>query len=156
MEQTEQLAQRIRQVILNGTLIASTNFKDQLIDSDWQVAVANPGTANTLADLAQHVHYYIAGVLNVFTNGTLEIRDKYSFDFPPISSQDQWDSFLNRFWQDTEALANAIQNMPEEQLEQSFVDKKYGSYKRNIEVLVEHSYYHLGQVVLIKNLLKSG
>ncbi len=34
--------------------------------------------------LTQHVNYYISGVLNVFDGGTLDIRDKLSFDFPAI------------------------------------------------------------------------
>jgi len=43
--------------------------------------------------------------------------------------------------------------MSEEQLEAIFVDKKYGSYKRNIEGLIEHSYYHFGQLSLIKKMV---
>ena len=40
--------------------------------------------------------------------------------------------------------------MPEEELNQVFVDEKYGTFHRNINALIEHGYYHLGQIVLIK------
>ena len=45
--------------------------------------------------------------------------------------------------------------MPEEELSQGFVDEKYGTYSRNIDGMIEHSYYHLGQIVLIKKLINS-
>ena len=35
-----------------------------------------------------------------------------------------------------------------------FVDEKYGSYERNLDVMIEHCYYHLGQVMLIKKLFR--
>jgi hypothetical protein len=43
--------------------------------------------------------------------------------------------------------------MPEEKLNQVFVDEKYGTYQRNIDAMIEHAYYHLGQIVLIKKMI---
>ena len=43
--------------------------------------------------------------------------------------------------------------MPEGQLKENFVDEKYGSYLRNIDGMIEHCYYHLGQIVLIKKII---
>ncbi len=153
MTKGEQLANRLREVILNGTWIANTNFKDQLENLHWKVATRKYQSLNTISILAQHIHYYIDGIKNVFTNGTLEIRDKYSFDFPPIESQTEWEEFQIKFWNDTEALAQLIEKMTDQQLHQNFVDEKYGSYLRNIDGMIEHSYYHLGQVVLIKKMI---
>ena len=39
-------------------------------------------------------------------------------------------------------------------MNEGFVDEKYGTYLRNIDGMIEHAYYHLGQVVLIKKLLE--
>lgn len=152
MTKSEQLANRFREVILNGTWIANTNFKNQLENTNWQLATIKVESLNTIAVLTQHIHYYIVGIKNVFINGKLEIRDKYSFNFPPIESQDQWEDFLNKFWNDTEELAQLIEKTPEEQWSKNFVDQKYGSYLRNIDGMIEHSYYHLGQIVLLKKL----
>ena len=149
----KQLANRLREVILNGSWIANTNFKDQLEDLDWKISTKKVQSLNTISVLAQHIHYYIHGIKNVFTNGTLEIKDKYSFNFPPIGSQTEWETFLTRFWDDTEKLAESIEKMPEEQLYQNFADEKYGSYLQNIDGMIEHSYYHLGQIVLIKKMI---
>ncbi|SEH91235.1 Protein of unknown function [Paenimyroides aquimaris] len=151
--QTYQIAHRFREVILNGTWIANTNYKDQLSGLYWEIATQKINSLNTIAVLAQHIHYYISGILNVFNGGTLDIKDKYSFDFPPIQSQNQWEEFLNKFWNDTERFAVFVEQMPEEKLNDVFVDEKYGTYRKNIESMIEHSYYHLGQIVLIKKLL---
>lgn len=153
MKNTQALAKRFREVILDGTWIANTNFKHQLTDTDWTLANTKIDSLNTIAVLAQHIHYYIAGINNVFKGGTLDISDKFSFDFAPIESQQQWESFLDKFWKDAEIFASFIEQIDEEQLLQPFVDPKYGTYLRNIDGMIEHSYYHLGQVVLIKKML---
>jgi len=153
MKNTTEIANRFREVILNGTWIANTNFKDQLENLDWKIAVSPIQNLNTIAALAQHVHYYINGINQVFKGGTLDIKDQFSFDFPPIHSQEQWDNFLTKFWNDAEEFALLVEQMSDEKLDEGFVDVKYGTYKRNIEAMIEHSYYHLGQIVLIKKQL---
>lgn len=150
MKNTVEIANRFREVILNGTWIANTNFKDQLENLDWEIAVTPIQNLNTIAILAQHIHYYINGINQVFKGGTLDIKDKFSFDFPPIDSQEQWNNFLIKFWKDSEEFALLIEQMSDEKLNENFVEEKYGTYKRNIDAMIEHSYYHLGQIVLIK------
>ena len=147
------LANRFREVILNGTWIANTNFKDQLEKLDYRIAIAKFQNLNTISDLAQHIHYYIKGVKNVLLGGNLEISDQYSFDFPPIESQQQWENFLENFWKDSEEFSTLIETLPQEKLNEDFVEKKYGTYLRNLDGMIEHCYYHLGQIVLIKKII---
>lgn len=153
MKLTTQIAKQFKEVLLDGDWVAATNYKAQLSDVTWQQATTRVGSFNTIAALTFHIDYYIAGILNVFNNGKLEIRDKYSFDMPPIKSEEDWDKLLNKMWSDAEKFAEAVEQMPEEKLEEIFVDEKYGNYYRNITALIEHSFYHLGQVVLIKKML---
>lgn len=151
----QQLANQFREVILNGTWIANTNYKNQLEGLDYKIATSQVDSLNTIAVLAQHIHYYIKGINNVFDGGNLEIRDIYSFDFNPIESQSQWEEFLVQFWNDAEEFATHVEKMSDEKLKEPFVDEKYGSYIRNIDGMIEHSYYHLGQISLINKLLKN-
>ncbi|MFN3754909.1 DUF1572 domain-containing protein [Flavobacterium sp.] len=153
MKSTEIIANRFREVILNGTWIANTNFKHQLSDTNWELATTKVHDLNTIAVLAQHIYYYINGINNVFKGGTLDIKDQYSFDFPPIDSQKKWEDFLIRFWNDAKEFATLVEQMPEEKLLEGFVDEKYGTYQRNIDAMIEHAYYHLGQIVLIKKMI---
>lgn len=153
MKSTYVMAKRFREVILSGTWVANTNYKHQLTGLNWETATAKFESLNTIALLTQHIHYYINGIMNVFKGGNLEIKDKYSFDFKPILSQSEWENFLTIFWDDAEEFASLIEQMPEERLKEMFVDEKYGTYERNIDGMIEHSYYHLGQIVLIKKML---
>jgi hypothetical protein len=34
-----------------------------------------------------------------------------------------------------------------------FWDEKYGNYYTNVQAVIEHCHYHLGQVVLIKKII---
>ena len=155
MNESSILATRFREVILNGTWIANTNFKNELTEVDWKIANTRYQNLNTIAVLSQHIHYYIRGVKNVFEGGKLEISDKYSLDFPEIQSQQEWSNFLDTLWRDANEFAELVEKMSSEQLDKNFVDEKYGSYRRNIDAMIEHSYYHLGQIVLIKKMLKN-
>ncbi|MBL0236786.1 MAG: DUF1572 family protein [Saprospiraceae bacterium] len=153
MNKSQAIANRFREVTLNGTWIANTNFKHQLANLNWKIATTKYGSLNSIALLAQHIHYYINGIKNVFLGGDLEIKDKFSFDFKPMESQLEWEVFLNTFWQDSEEFASLIEQMAETKLDEVFIDAKYGSYQRNIDAMIEHSYYHLGQIVLINKLI---
>ena len=151
-----QIAKRFREVLLDGTWVANTNFKDQLGNLNWEIATAQIKSLNTIAILAQHIHYYIKGINTVFKGGTLDIKDKFSFDFPDIKSQNEWETFLTKFWNDSEEFALLIEQMSDDKLKQIFTDEKYGTYQRNIDAMIEHCYYHLGQIVLIKKIIETN
>jgi hypothetical protein len=147
------IANRIREVLLNGKWIANTNFKEQVVSVSWEQAIQKVDNLNTIALLTFHINYYLVGLLNVFNGGKLEIKDKYSFDLPEIKSERDWNTLVNDFLNNAEMFANHVEQMDENMLDQPFVDEKYGSYLRNIEGVIEHSYYHLGQVSLIRKMI---
>lgn len=156
MNLTKQLAKQFREVYLSGVWVANTNLKAQLSDVTWQQAMTKVGELNSIAALAFHINYYVAGLINVFEGGSLDIRDKYSFDCPLIESEKDWEKLLHKMWEDGERFAALVEAMSDEKLSTIFVDKKYGNYYRNIHAIIEHAYYHLGQIVLIKKLLSTA
>jgi len=153
MENAIQLANRFRDVTLSGKWIANTNFKQLIVDLDWEQATTKISSLNTIAALTFHINYYTAGILNVFNGGDLEIRDKFSFDCPTINSQADWEQLRDEFCDNGEQFATHVSNMDDLQLAAPFVKKEYGDYRRNIEGVIEHTYYHLGQVSLIKKMV---
>lgn len=155
MKNSIQLANRFREVILDGTWIAGTNLQDQVRSLTLEPALARVADLNTVAELTFHLGYYISGILNVFEGDDLEIRDKYSFDLPEMNSEQDWQKLKTRIFSDAERFAVHVEEMPESRLAEAFIDEKYGSFQRNIEAVIEHSYYHLGQISLIKKLLKN-
>jgi uncharacterized damage-inducible protein DinB len=147
------LANRLREVLLNGTWIANTNFKAQITGITREQAVQRVDQLNTIAQLTFHINYYLQGILQVFRGGALEIRDKYSFDLPELKSEADWNWLVNDFLQNAESFAAEVESLDDALFDQPFVDEKYGTYRRNIEGVIEHSYYHLGQVVLIRKMI---
>ena len=153
MESSKHLANRFRELFLNGTWIANTNYQNLLLDINWQQATRKFASLNTIALLTFHINYYVEGVLQVFEGGTLDIKDKHSFDAPKIESKDDWEALKHQLLKNVEKFAKHIASMTEDQLQSNFVNKKYGSYRRNIEGVIEHSYYHFGQLSLIKKMV---
>jgi uncharacterized damage-inducible protein DinB len=153
MNTTTALAARLQEVLLDGRWIANTNLKEQLLTLNWQQANQRIGSLNTIALLTFHLNYYLEGVLDVFNGGPLTISDKYSFDMPPVTNAADWEKMVRVCISNSEKLIRAVEQLNEEQLSQTFVDEKYGNYQRNIESIIEHSYYHLGQITLLKKMV---
>ena len=151
-----QSARRFREVMLDGTWIANTNYKNTLEGLPFQLANKKVNGLNSIENLVRHIHYYIHGVKNVLKGGPLTIRDRYSFDFSPFKTQSEWDNFLENLWEESEEFARLAGEMSDEAFQNPFIDPKYGTYQRNIDGMTEHCYYHLGQIVLIKKLLLHG
>ena len=156
MSQSNDLANRFREVTLNGTWIANTNLKALIHDINLKDATKKNDQLNTIAQLTFHLGYYISGVLQVLEGGTLDIKDQYSFDMPALVTENDWKKLRYKVLSDAEQFARRVSALSEHQLKQIFVDKKYGSYKRNIEGVIEHCYYHLGQISLIKKMNESN
>jgi hypothetical protein len=153
MRRNKELANRLEEVLLNGNWIAGTNFKSQLENVNWKQATQKIEPLNTIASLTFHVNYYLAGILKVFKGGNLEIKDKYSFDLPNIDSEDSWRILVNEFLANSKAFVKEVSKIPDETLDKPFVIEKYGTYLRNIEGVIEHCYYHLGQISFIKRVI---
>ncbi|MVN20668.1 DinB family protein [Mucilaginibacter arboris] len=147
------IANRIREVLLDGHWIANTNYKEQILNVNWQQAIQKVDGLNTIAALTYHINYYLAGLLDAFENGKLEISDKYSFDLPQIHSEADWNKIVTDFLNNSEKFASQVEQMDDNNFDQPFIDNTYGSYLRNIEGVIEHSYYHLGQISLIRKMI---
>lgn len=147
------IASRLREVFLDGHWIANTNYKEQLESITWHQAIYQFENLNTIAVLTYHINYYLGGLISAFETGKLEISDKFSFDIPPIQSESDWQKMVADFIQNSEFFALKIEQMDDKTFDQPFIDEKYGTYLRNIEGVLEHSYYHLGQISLIKKII---
>lgn len=152
MKLTEQIAKHLRAIHFGGNW-TSSNLQDKLADVTWQQATTQVYSFHTIATLVYHMNYYVSATVKVLQGGPLDAKDKYSFDHPPILSQEDWEKLLEKTWTDAENLARLIEQLPESQLWESFVDEKYGNYYRCLHGPIEHCHYHLGQIALIKRIL---
>ena len=155
MSITKLLAKHLRDVHF-GDNWTTSNLKDNLNGVTWQQATAQVYSFNTIATLVFHINYYVSAVTKVLQGESLKASDKLSFTHPPIESQEDWDAFLDKVWGDAEKFATLIEQLNDNILEENFTDAKYGSYYRNLQGIIEHTHYHLGQIVLIKKIISAN
>lgn len=153
MTRCNALALRLREVFLDGKWIANTNVQQEISSIDWLEASQRPNGFNSVAALTFHLIYYLKGLVYAYETGVLDINDKFSFDLPEIKCEQDWEALKADFLLHAELFSKKIESMNDSMLDEDFIEKKYGTNLRNIEGVIEHSYYHLGQMVLIKKLL---
>lgn len=153
MKLSAQLAKHLRDVHFGGNWTVS-NVKEQLADVTWQEAITKVHDFNTIAVLTFHTNYFVGVASKVLAGGPLEGNDKFSFDHPPIQSPADWEALRSKALTDAEAFAVLIEQQPEEIWWEDFKDKKYGTYYRNVAGIIEHTHYHLGQIALIKKMVR--
>lgn len=155
MNLSQQTAKHFRNVHFGGNW-TSVNLQDTLEGVSWQQATTKVHDLNTIAALVYHINYYVEAVLKVLQGQALNASDKFSFDFPPIQSQADWENLVNKISSDAENFAILLEQLPESVFGEIFTDEKYGNYYRNIAGIIEHTHYHLGQIVTIKKLLQQA
>lgn len=151
---TASLVSRLNEVLTEGKWIIGTNIKEQIIDLNYKEATRKVGSLNSIADLTFHISYYLAGVSNVLRGGTLDIKDKFSFNYEPIQNEEDWQQLINKFIMDCRDFVSLMKDFDETDLKAMFVKEEYGDYLRNVNGIIEHAYYHFGQIVLIKKLIR--
>lgn len=149
---TQQLARHLREIHTGGNW-TTVSLKEVMKGVTWQQAIEKVGDFNTIATLVFHTHYYVSATLNVLQGEALNAKDELSFNHPSINSQEDWDALLEKVWSEAERFANLIELLPEATLWEPFTDEKYGTYYRNIQGIIEHTHYHLGQIVVIKKMI---
>lgn len=146
------LANRFREVMLSGTWIANTNWQKELQDVNFDLAIKKIPNTNCIYDLTFHVLYYIKGINHFFDTDKLEIKDSLSFPSCTLQNEEEWQQLKADFIIQSKKLATSIEQLNESKLIEKFFDEKYGLYIRNIDGQIEHAYYHLGQVILLKKM----
>ncbi|HLF46435.1 MAG TPA: hypothetical protein VI548_08420 [Chitinophagaceae bacterium] len=155
MNLTAQIAKQFRGIHFGGNW-TDVNLKTTLADISWQQATTKVYSFNSIAALVYHMNYFVSAVLKVLHGNPLAAHDKFSFDLPPIQSQDDWEKLLDKTWTEAEEFASLVDALPESRLWDIFSEEKYGNYYSNIHGIIQHNHYHLGQIVLIKKVLKGS
>lgn len=152
MTQSQNIAKHLKELYFGGNWPA-VNVKDTI--SSISLAQANHKLEgfNTIAVLIFHINYYVEGILPVFDGGKLEIRDKFSFDAPNFTSENEWEDFKTKVLKNAELLSEKISQLDDNILYQTFTNEKYGNFYRNLNGTIEHTFYHLGQIVILKKLV---
>lgn len=154
MNNPKQLAKHLHEVYFGGNW-TWVNLQDTLKDVTAQEATTKIDDFNTILSLVYHIHYFVEAIAKVLNNQELDSNDKLSFNHPPIFTQDQWVAFQEMVFESAHNICKKIEELEEGRLSEIFVKEKYGTYYRNILGLIEHTHYHLGQIVILIKLLKA-
>jgi uncharacterized damage-inducible protein DinB len=153
VDTTHQIAKHFREVFLGGNWTWS-NLHDNLADVTWQEAIAQVYSLNSIAALTYHIGYFVTAAIEVLEGRPLTAHDKFSFDHPAIQSQGEWQNLLDKTFANADKFATLVEHLPQEKLFETFADEKYGNYYRNLHGIIEHTHYHLGQIAVIKKILR--
>jgi hypothetical protein len=151
MNLSEQLARHLREIHFGGNWSWS-NIKDNLTEITWEQAVSEVYSFNTIAALTYHMNYYLNTVYLALKQEPNFFKHEESFIHPQIQCEKDWKTLLEKTFEDAENFAKLIEQLPESKIQED-ISTKYGTYYRNIQGVIEHNHYHLGQIVFIKKIL---
>ncbi|MNU94614.1 hypothetical protein D3C71_846010 [compost metagenome] len=152
MSLTKQLAKHLRDAHFGGNW-STVDLKSTLSDVTFDQAGIRVYSLNSISALTFHLAYYLDVLITVLEENKLVGKDELSWISTAPETKEDWENFQQSIWERAEKAALLIEKLPDEQLTEDFVDPKYGTTYRNIAGIVEHIYYHLGQIVIIKKLV---
>ena len=152
---TSRIAKQLREIHFGGNW-TGVNLRDKLADVSWQEAAARVFSLHSIATLVFHMNYYVSATVGVLHGGSLDAKDRLSFDGGEVQSADDWERLTAKTWADAETLAALIESLDDSRLADPFVDPKYGTYYRCLQGPVAHCHYHLGQIAIIKTLVRTN
>lgn len=138
MKHNQHLAKHFKSIFFGGNW-TDVNIKDTLDDISLKQANYKIKDCNTIAALVFHINCYIKGITPVFDGGTLDIKDKFSYDVPKFETEKEWEIFKAKVLKNAKALHQKISQLDEIKIFNPFVDEKYGSYYSNIHGVNEHT-----------------
>jgi uncharacterized damage-inducible protein DinB len=148
----QQIAKQLRDVFFGKNWTCST-IKEHIENVTIEQAKKQVYGLNSIFTLLHHLAYYLPAQINVLDGKPLVASDAESFILPPIENETAWQNYKENIFTNAEKLATLIEAMPEEKIQANFADEKYGNYYKNLTGMIEHTHYHLGQIVLLKKIL---
>lgn len=111
------------------------------------------GSPNTIASLLHHLYYWNEIMLQRMQGENPQVPQTNGFDVEELKSEEDWLALKEKAHNSFIQLANAVKDFPAHKLDKTYAEGKSTFYK-NLQGTAEHAHYHLGQMVIIKNLLE--
>lgn len=108
---------------------------------------------NTIAGLVRHLTFWNRVMARRAHGLPTEVGPANGFDGPELRTEADWAELQADNLRSAHELAAAIRSFDASRLEAAILPD-YGSAYKNLQGTVEHIHYHLGQVVLLKNLVR--
>ncbi|NML65319.1 DUF664 domain-containing protein [Hymenobacter sp. RP-2-7] len=120
-----------------------------------EATTRTPASVNTLASLVRHLTFWNRVMARRAHGQPTEIGPANGFDAgPALGTEADWQALRADLTRSGEELAAAIRAVPDEQLTAAILPGYSSAYK-NLQGAVEHLHYHLGQLVILKSLVRA-
>lgn len=154
MKITSLIAQQLIEVH-EGNNWTDVNLADTLKDVNAEeAAMLTNASPNTIASLLHHITFWNRLMIKRMQGIDVFVDDKNGYDVPPIQTEEDWQQLQIDNNLSAHELAAAIAAFDENALFESLILGGSTAYK-NLYGTIEHVHYHLGQIVILKKLIKA-
>lgn len=151
MEVKSLIAQHIIEAHEGGNWTGNS-IREVLKDVSIAVATAQTtASVNTIASLLHHLTYWNNVMIMRISGVAIEIPEINGFDVPQISTEEEWTKLQADNLKSAHDLASAISVFEKHDLNEPILPGYSSAYK-SFHGCIEHIYYHLGQITMIKQL----
>lgn len=152
MNITETLAQNLLAVFV-GNNWSEAAFATTLEGINHQQATTiTPASPNTIAALVNHICYWNNMLRERINGADPEISETNGFDVTDVTSEADWLALIAKTRQSFMNLAGAMAGFPPDRLLEK-TNHGASTFEVNFYGTIEHAYYHLGQMVMLKHLV---
>jgi uncharacterized damage-inducible protein DinB len=151
MKTTDLIAEHLLE-LFHGKNWTDVSLTDAVSDIKYKEAFAHTkASPNSIASIVQHLAFWNRVMMARLKGVRTEIPKDNGFGISGLETQEKWQEILKDNSQSAEDLANAIKSFDERKLQDPILTG-YPSVYKSLHGLIEHGYYHLGQIVSIKKL----
>ncbi len=140
--------------VYEGNNWTDVSIMETLQDINFEEATTiTSASVNSIAMLLHHCNYYNEMVCQRLMGNTPQANESNGFDLPEILSENDWNALKEQSRLSAQQLADAIREFPENKLTE--INPASGdSFYKTIAGVTEHTHYHLGQMVILKNYIR--
>lgn len=155
MDINQQIANHLKEAF-EGNNWSDVNVKDSLTGITLgEATTVTKASPNTIADLLYHITFYNKAICERLRGNEPVINEANGFDTPRLTSEEDWIQLKNNAFNTVQQLVDRIRNFPDNKLSEENPPGK-GTFYKKLHGVIEHNYYHLGQIVILKNLVRSN
>lgn len=129
----------------------TTTLQDVTIE---EAITRTPASPNTIASLLHHITFWNRVMVQRAKGIAVQVNDANGYDHPPLQTGADWQALKDDNIISAQELAAAIRQFDETKLLQPILPNYSTAYK-NFQGSVEHVHYHLGQIVILKKLIRN-
>lgn len=147
------VSQHIREVLKGNW--SDIFLTDVLQDVTLDEANFIPPSKNSIAMLVHHLKFYNDVVILRLQNDTRPVNyETNGFDVPVLSSGESWQQLKEDTFSSFIKLAEEVEAMPEGKLFE-LTPSGSATFYKTLHGVVEHAHYHMGQMMIIKKLIRN-